>query len=327
MTNYNTNFSQTLLNVNPLDVKYEGFKIHAGCMVKDEVDVIVQTLQSALEWCDFIYIYENGSTDGTAEKVLDLSEKYPNIVIYRQDSLPYSEGLRAEMYHHYKENYRDGDWICKLDADEIYIDNPRQFLAQVPPEYLVVKSASFQYYITDKDAELYYQNPSLYDDDVPVEQKCRYYINNWSEYRFFKYNNKLAWSPSEPWPSRRRKNIYPIRIKLKHYQYRSPQQITKRLENRLKLATFLHEKQVNWKQTVLGSSQLDTKNLISFSNNLNIFKNNTNKPWESRIIEASQLYYDNHDGEYVLREDLMPPLEPEKIFILFGVLSKNFGVL
>lgn len=50
-------------------------KIHSICLVKNESDIIAQTLKAAVNWSDFIYVYDNGSTDGTWEKVISLSEK------------------------------------------------------------------------------------------------------------------------------------------------------------------------------------------------------------------------------------------------------------
>lgn len=280
------------------------FKIHAICAVKDEVDIISKTLLSALEWCDYLYIYENGSNDGTAEIIVDLTKKYNNIFIFRQDSLPFITSIRPEIYHYYMKNYRAGDWICLLDADEIYIDNPKKFLDRVPSPYKVVKSASFQYYFTFKDAEAYNNNPSLYANDVPIELRCRYYLNNWSEYRFFKYEKGLKWKLDASWPTSRRRPVYPIRIRLKHYQYRSPQQINQRLENRLKLKSFAHEKQVNWRQTVLVPTKLNFSVSVT---NTSIVR--ANDQWKSRLVDESLLYFDACDGTYVLREDLMPPLE------------------
>lgn len=151
-------------------------KIHGICLVKNEVDVVRQSLTTAAQWCDFIYVFDNGSTDGTWEKVLSLADSYPQIIPYKQDDKPFDDGLRGEPFNHYRRNSVRGDWWCRVDADELYIDDPRTFLAALPARYQAVWAASFQYYFTDQDVLLYNQNPALYGDDVPVEEKCRYYI-------------------------------------------------------------------------------------------------------------------------------------------------------
>ena len=48
-----------------------------------------------------------------------------------------------------------GDWWCVLDADEIYIDNPKKFLGSVPEKYDFIYAAIYHYYITDADVEAY----------------------------------------------------------------------------------------------------------------------------------------------------------------------------
>lgn len=273
-------------------------KIHSVCLIKNEADIITQTLSSAVKWCDFIYVYDNGSTDGTWEKVLELAKDYKQIVPYKQESKPYNDSLRSEAFNHYRANSSEGDWWCLLDADEIYIDDPQIFLSKIPQKYQVVWAASFQYYFTDKDLVLYNQNPSLYADDVPVEEKCHYYINNWSEARFFKYRKNLVWNkyeyPNSPGAS------YSVRIRLKHFQYRSPQQIQKRLDTRLQAMSngiFWHEVQANWKAIVEQSK-------TSSEQNENYFP----PSWKERVVEASKLLYDVHDGRYIVDENALPKI-------------------
>src|SRR5271165_5808663 len=207
-------------------------RIHGMCLVKNESDVICHALRAATDWCDLIYVYDNGSDDGTWEQVHELAQEYPQILPYKQEEKPFSDSIRAEMFNNYRERSSPGDWWCRLDADELYIDDPRIFLAKVPPEYKAVVSASFSYYFTDEDAALYRKNPSLYADEVPVEQKCRYYLNHWSEVRFIRYTEGLVWT-SGGWPSAIYEGqVYGVRIWVKHFAYRSPQQIEKRLRTR-----------------------------------------------------------------------------------------------
>ena len=278
-------------------------KIHGICMVKDEVDIIDQTLKAAIQWCDFIYVFDNGSSDGTWEKILALSKNYEQIIPYKHDDCTFNSSLRGEVFNYYRDRSEPGDWWCTLDADEIYIDNPRIFLAKVPEQYQNVWNASFQYYFTDKDLERYNQDPSLFADDVPVEQKCSYYLNNWSEARFFKYDEKLVWDKNRGWPYVGA--VYPVRIWLKHYQYRSPQQIQKRIETRRRArergsSGFRHEAKLHEKSSLTKSSD--------FSGNQPHSHRLHGSEWKQRVVKTSQLNYDARDRRYILREDLMPKL-------------------
>ena len=273
-------------------------KIYSICLVKNESDIIAQTLKAAVNWSDFIYVYDNGSTDGTWEKVISLSEKYKKIIPYKQDSQPFADSLRSEPFNYYRTNSSEEDWWCKLDADEMYIDNPREFLSKIPKKYELVWSASFEYYFTDKDLLIYNQNPLLYADVIPVEEKCRYYINDWSEPRFFRYKRSLIWEKSlvrseAPMPSGLNAS-YAKRIRLKHFQYRSPQQIQKRLESRLEAiqnGVFLHEKRRDWKENI---GNVD--NLGWDANTFSYDKDYLPQSWEERVVPSSKLSYDSHVG-------------------------------
>ena len=278
--------------------------IHAICIVKDEADIIGQTLKAAVEWCDFVYILDNGSTDGTWEAVCRLGKQYAQLVPYMQDSSrPFTNSVRGELYNHYRDNSAPGDWWVRLDADEIYIDDPRTFLARVPVRYGGVYAAVFQYYFTDVDRARYEADPSRYASNIPVENKLRYYINNLSTLRMIRDNGHLVWK-NHSWPRHREPNL-PTRIRLKHYQYRSPQQIQCRLNVRYQNMRrggdrFNHERNVDWHAAVIAGSRSGQREA----------RRSGYPSWEDRVVSSEKLYYDGHDGNYVLREDLMAPVSP-----------------
>ncbi len=303
-------------------------KIHSICLVKNESDIITQTLRSAINWSDFIYVYDNGSTDGTWEKVIKLAKDHEQIIPYKQDSQPFADSLRSEPFNHYRTNSSEGDWWCKLDADEIYIDDPKLFLCKIPKRYDEIWSASFEYYFTDKDLVLYNQDPLLYGDEIPVEEKCRYYINDWSELRFFRDKKSLIWERSlvrneAPNPSGL-SAVYPKRIRLKHFQYRSPQQIQKRLDSRIEAmqhGVFLHEKRIDWKGNI-GNVDNPGWDENSFSYDRNYLP----QSWEERVVQSSKLLYDSHDGKYVIDEKSLPKI-PIGLSIYSRIFNKMLAIL
>src|SRR5215470_9375996 len=99
--------------------------------VKNEVDVIAHTLRAAAKWCDAIYVLDNGSQDGTWEVVKQLAQEYPVVVPHEQATAPFTEAIRARLFNAYREQANEGDWWCRLDADEIYVHSPRSFLVDV----------------------------------------------------------------------------------------------------------------------------------------------------------------------------------------------------
>lgn len=287
--------------------------IHAICLVKDEADIITQTLEATCSWCDYIYVFDNGSTDGTWEKVLQLAQKDPKVIPYKQDAQPFRNGLRAEVFNYYRTKSSTQDWWCILDADEIYIDNPRYFLSRLPQTYQIVWTASFQYYFTDQDWAQYQTNPELYADDIPIDQRIRYYINNWSEFRFFRYSEEVIWEETEARPTIPNGAIYPVRIWLKHYQYRSPQQIQARLNHRQKVIyknEFIHEQQTDWTAKILDPSKYSSQPELE----------KISKTWHERIAPAAHLNYDDGSGKYIFQEDLMPKL-PRNIWLEINLVQ------
>jgi glycosyltransferase involved in cell wall biosynthesis len=287
-------------------------KIHGLCLVKNEADVLQETLVSALRWCDHIYVFDNGSDDGTWELVNELAKQHVQIVPYKQDDVLYSNGLLADIFNAFRSNAGLRDWWCRLDADEIYIDDPRIFLAKVPDRFRTVWSASFAYYFTDQDAILYRQDPARYLK-IPVEQRLRHYLNHWGELRFFRHSDDMVWNrddghfPKWVWEGL----AYPVRIWLKHYQYRSPEQIQRRLLTRRPAiearSGFRHESLANWGAAVavarhtpahLQGADMEARPEFAGAR------------WEERIVPAASLNYDGFDRRYVVNESAMPQIPP-----------------
>jgi len=205
-------------------------KIFANCLVKNEGDMIEETLLRAARWCDRIFVFDNGSTDDTWEKVQRLARREPRVVPFKSSAVSFRNDLRGETFNQFRHEATAGDWWCTLDADEIYIDDPRQFLAAVPARHHVVWGVYFQHYFTDVDAARYEANPAAYPPHTCAEAALRYYLCNYSEVRFFRYRPGLVWDRGVA--PRHLGVVHPRRIRFKHYQYRSPEQIRLRLQTR-----------------------------------------------------------------------------------------------
>ena len=220
--------------------------IHGLCIIKNESDIIEQTLRAASSWCDHIYVFDNGSSDGTWEIVQRLASELTQVVPFKQDPQPFSDSLRGDIVRAYKHRAQRGDWWCILDADEFYVDDPRSFLAQVPRRYRAVWPQKYVYLFTDKDAEAHRRDAQHFGRGLPIQQLLRHYVRDtYSELRFFRHDPTLDQVPSSD-------DVHPVcheRIRLRHYAYRSPAQISVRLETRrepMKRGEFIHEKRSNW---------------------------------------------------------------------------------
>ena len=213
-------------------------RIYAICLVRDEEDIVEYSLNKASKWADKIFVLDNGSTDNTWNIVNSLSDE--KIIPVGIINKKYKESHRAIVYNLYKDLAKKGDWWCiKLDIDEIYYDNPRDFLRMVPDKNHVVYSDSFEYYLTKEDLEDYTYKGNFHDD---VEQIKYYFPTTWSELVFFRHVEAIKWSLDLDSP----KFLgvpHDKKIRLKHYKYRSPNQIEKRLQIRSEIpGIWPHEK-------------------------------------------------------------------------------------
>lgn len=245
-------------------------------LVKNESDIIGTSLEYHTELFDRIYVFDNGSTDSTWEIVNEYSKKHPGIVPYKREDKDFRDSLRGEVFSAFRHTATPEDWWCRLDADEFYIDHPRDFLATVPRSHHVVWSIHLQYYFTEEDLLRW----SGKDEDIvqaDLKMMPRFYKANASEPRFFRHRMNLEWQGDTAWP-KHMGIVHPKRIRLKHYQYRSPAQINRRLTTRKEAAkrgylTFQHGLQDDWKE---------------------------------KISSSKDLHLDDHSGSYRVNEDEMP---------------------
>lgn len=210
------------------------FRIFGICLVKNEADMLALTLRRAAEWADRIFVYDNGSTDGTWELAQSLASEV--IVPWKQTDAPFQDGLRSDVFHAFQHEARPDDWWCRLDADEIYIDRPREFLARIPRPYHVVWGLPITYYLTQDDLE-------RVDFSQPIETRLaelRHYRVPSSEIRFLRHRTGLNWTGEMSWP-RHAGPVWPERIRFRHYQYRSPAQLEQRVRDRLGAMAHLPE--------------------------------------------------------------------------------------
>lgn len=246
-------------------------KIFCICLVKNEADIVGYCLQEASKWADRIIVYDGESTDGTWGKVLALqSEK---IVPWKSEDKVFNEGLRAEAFNAFRHEANEGDWWCRLDADEIYIQNPRQFLAPIRKPVHVVWGVAIEYAITTEDLE-------TIDFTTPADKllpQLRYYRACNSEPRFFRYRPRLVWPETASWPIHLGP-VHPQRILYRHYKYRSPEQIRARLGTR---------------QSAIRRGALAKEYLLT-------------QDWREKIGLRSDHFLDTGDGTYVIEEAKLP---------------------
>jgi hypothetical protein len=269
-------------------------KIHGICLAKNEGDLMEYSLRDKLTWCDYIYIYDNGSTDDTWPIAQRLASEYPDRIFpYRTDPQPFRDALRAEVFNHYRDRAHPGDWWCRADVDEFYVDPPRDFLATVPRRHHVVWSAHIQYLFTELDLARHEQSASfIIPDDLP-----RHYIANYSEPRFFRHRDRLIWPGNGSWPIHMG-IATPRRIRVRHYQFRSPSQIERRLATRREAAA------TGWQH----------------------FPHSLADDWRKKIDQSSSLHLDTGDDSFIIDAAAMPRHQDPPLRHALKLLLHTFGI-
>ncbi|AII51133.1 glycosyltransferase family 2 protein [Hymenobacter sp. APR13] len=264
-------------------------KIYAISLVKNEVDIIEHCLRSAAVWAEKIFVYDNGSTDGTWELVQNLAKEIPSIVAWKQDSKPFYEGMRGEVYEAFHHLGEEGDWWCfRLDSDEIYPCNPADTLVNIDKKYQVVAKESIEYVLTHEDI-IEYDFTQL----TPVNfNNIRYYLpNTYSEVRFIRHRDRLKWQVGRDMP-KYMGITSPDRIKVMHFQYRSIPQMINRIRVRKKARD---EGFVNWE-----------------------FADNSD--WKNLLFKRSEAIYDTGNHNWKLSAETNNYLPPYYKYIIQRVM-------
>ena len=178
-----------------------------------------------------------------------------------------------------------------------------KFRKAVPHRYKAVWHLQYIYLFTEDELALYQWDPERYHA-LPVETRMRHYIvEEFSELRFFRHRDGLTEVPVGGRP------VFPRRIRLKHFMYRSPEQITMRLETRrepMERGEWLHERKENW---TVGASVEHLKKGPTVADD---FK----QSWRDRVATSSECYFDWQDGTYAAASIWSPPKSPSSYAVL-----------
>lgn len=271
-------------------------KIYCLSIVKDEDDILEAAVTAASEWADAIFMADNGSTDDTVNVIERLAARYTHVHPIGTITGPFTPKMRGELFRKVRPQCARGAWWGALDADEFFIDNPREFLGSLPRDMDTVWSSSFQYRFTHDDLERYEADPAAFLA-TPVTQRLRYYRNDWSEIRFVRETFPFRWSGE--WPSLRC-SASPRRIRLRHYKYRSPEQIRKRLRNRREVYRLTHGR-IFPHEAKAGHTPHATPRITGPTADLE-------PEIRQRIVPPTGLDHDT-GGALVEREELLPPIQ------------------
>ncbi len=239
----------------PAVLRSRTVKLYGIGTAKNEDDVIGDSIEHALEHCDKVIYIDNDSSDTTWEVITAKAAEHPDRVIaFGKLAIPYVEGIREVIYNAYNDELDSTDWWMKLDADEFIETDPRPVIAAATAAGdNVVRAWHAQFYFTDRDLAAWDRGEE--DTSLAVTERRRYYRTNWRQVHLWQN------MPGQPWLDTTRSipeqttKIHSQAVINRHYQYRDPDQITKRLAIRFGKSEFPHVGSAEWNSVVKDASK------------------------------------------------------------------------
>ncbi len=108
-------------------------KIIGLLIVKNEADILKESLDHMAKWMDGVVAIDNGSTDGSYEILLN----HPIVLVCARDLEPFDESRLVPKLHFLASNY-DADWYVDNDADEFFDNDLRELLKTIPVQIPLV---------------------------------------------------------------------------------------------------------------------------------------------------------------------------------------------
>lgn len=217
-------------------------------MVKDEIDIIgynIEYLQT--QDIDHFYIANNLSTDGTKEILLELCEKYGNITVIDDNEFAYYQSDKMNLWCN--NCFKMGaDIVIPIDADEVWYSKDKtktlgKLLKETEGDIFVANS--IDYIPTAKDLEC--DNPIL---SMTYRKKNS---DSFPAVAFRKYPGFYLEMGNHDVLNHKGTRVENL-IGIRHYQYRSFEQFSKKVKNGKKVyddTTFPPSMGSHWRN--LGS--------------------------------------------------------------------------
>lgn len=200
-------------------------KVFVVMMVKDEVDIIgynIEYLQT--QDIDHFYVANNLSSDGTGELLQQLSNKYGNITTINDNEFAYYQSDKMNLWCN--NCFKMGaDIVVPIDADEVwYSKNKNKTLGMLLKETEgdVFVATSTDYIPTNNDNDN--ENPIL---SMVYKKKNS---DSFPAVAFKKYPGFYLEMGNHDVSNHRGVRVHDL-IGIRHYQYRSFEQFSKKVRN------------------------------------------------------------------------------------------------
>lgn len=232
-------------------------RIYGLMIVRNEADIIGQSLTNGLTYCDKTVVMDNMSTDGTWEIVQALAARHPGrIIAHCRLEQKFHDSLRSIAYNAFHRELAAKDWWLRFDADEFLNEAPFAILAQAEAEDAdFVRANQMEFALTDVDVAAIERG----DDsrDLPIETRRRHYRVTWREFRFFRNDPDVAWDArlGMQFPQNLSKaKVCSRAIFNRHYAHRDIEQLKSRIAARKGSQFFTHVASADWRAYVQAAA-------------------------------------------------------------------------
>ena len=233
-------------------------RCHGLMLVRDEADILPESIPHYLSWIDGLFVMDLGSTDGTWDLLRDFASRDSRLVLHSTRDLVFHEGLRAILFDYYRNRFSAGDWIVKADADEFYDVPPPLFVQKyLRPRDTCIYVQWFYFRLTNLEIEAIEQNgvTPAQERSRPIAERRRFYkMPTHGEPRMFRYRPSMRWPARHAFPFNAG-YVAPARIPVRHYPHRDPWQMAARYRLRSAMSTVLaggpHWRLDDWRRDVL----------------------------------------------------------------------------
>ena len=206
-------------------------QFHALLPVRDEADIIGQSLRHMLTWADAIYVFDTGSVDETWEIVQDFARKDRRVKPLRRDVVYFSDTVvRGWIFHQARKNMRNGDWFLRVDADEFYHIPPPEFVkTRLRRHETIVWHQYYDFRLRASEVTAWDNGlETLADRKRPIEERRQWFTpSDYSEPRLCRYRATMQWPTSHSFPVNAG-YVARERLPIRHYPHRDPEQLRRR---------------------------------------------------------------------------------------------------
>lgn len=206
--------------------------IYGVGVVQNEADILVESLEWALRFCKRIWLWDLGSTDDTATIV----SRFPpdRVALSPHPGLRFSSSLKGRVFAEARDQIPVGSWIYIFDADE-FLEGPVEDALQQAEKQEADKIGVWQanFYPTAADLRRINELGETRWAQQRVADRLRHYRVEWFEWRLIRNASDFEWDTTGPHSAWRRagsplKSCRCDTLSVRHYRYRSPQQVQMR---------------------------------------------------------------------------------------------------